>query len=465
MKPKFIKECIGVLLISALIISSGGCKKFLDKKQNKSLVVPETLSDLQAILDDLASMNQSRTPSYGETSCDEYFLTTDLYNTAETIKEGSQKFYTWQYFPITGAGNDWSACYQPIYNSNLVLDILKSIPKTGSNTDSWDNIYGSAKFYRAYYFSQLLWNYAKAYDSTTADKDWGIVLRLTSDFNIPSVRANNEQSYQQTIKDAKESIYQLPTYPNIETRPSKMAAYGLLARIYLSMRKYNLALLYADSCLQLNSELMDFNDNNNFNLDINANGPFKPLNKEIVFYSEMNRYNFLYNTVSFSRIDTILFRSYSNNDLRRNAYFSSSSDGFHIFKGSYANSYSYCFSGIGTDEMYLVRAECLIRTGFIDKGLSDLNFLLQSRYLAGTYTLPVLQNAAEGLDLVLNERSKELVMRGLRWMDLKRLNKEGRNIILKRNVDGQVYDLLPNSDFYALPIPDDIIEMTGIPQN
>ena len=50
-------------------------------------------------------------------------------------------------------------------------------------------------------------------------------------------------------------------------------------------------------------------------------------------------------------------------------------------------------------------------------------------------------------------------------MDIKRLNKENKNIILKRVEDDGVYTLMPNDGFYALPIPDDIIELTGIPQN
>ena len=56
-------------------------------------------------------------------------------------------------------------------------------------------------------------------------------------------------------------------------------------------------------------------------------------------------------------------------------------------------------------------------------------------------------------------------MRGLRWMDLKRLNKEGANIVLKRVTEDKEYTLLPNSNFYALPIPEDIIQLTGMPRN
>jgi len=56
-------------------------------------------------------------------------------------------------------------------------------------------------------------------------------------------------------------------------------------------------------------------------------------------------------------------------------------------------------------------------------------------------------------------------MRGLRWMDVKRLNREGRNISMRRFIDGKEYVLSPNDKRYALAIPEDIITFTGIQQN
>ena len=67
--------------------------------------------------------------------------------------------------------------------------------------------------------------------------------------------------------------------------------------------------------------------------------------------------------------------------------------------------------------------------------------------------------------LILLERRKELLMRGLRWMDLKRLNMEGAAITLTRTVNGQVYTLPPNDLRYALPIPEDVIAISGMQQN
>jgi hypothetical protein len=50
-------------------------------------------------------------------------------------------------------------------------------------------------------------------------------------------------------------------------------------------------------------------------------------------------------------------------------------------------------------------------------------------------------------------------------MDVKRLNKEGASIIMTRSVNGTIYELAPNSAGYALPIPEDIVNLTGILQN
>src|SRR5690606_9873922 len=129
-------------------------------------------------------------------------------------------------------------------------------------------------FFRAFYFSQAAWLYSKVYEESTADSEPGIVLRKSSDFNEKSVRSTIRQTYDQILNDAKNASILLPDYPQHVMRPSKGAAYGLLARVYLSMGKYDSAYKYADLCLQLNSELMDYNGDVGV-IDITANVPFQ----------------------------------------------------------------------------------------------------------------------------------------------------------------------------------------------
>jgi hypothetical protein len=67
---------------------------------------------------------------------------------------------------------------------------------------------------------------------------------------------------------------------------------------------------------------------------------------------------------------------------------------------------------------------------------------------------------------ILTERRKELIFRGLRWPDLRRLNKDGAGVSVTRKLDGQTYTLTPNSLKYTWLIPQQVIDFNpGMPQN
>jgi hypothetical protein len=135
------------------------------------------------------------------------------------------------------------------------------------------------------------------------------------------------------------------------------------------------------------------------------------------------------------------------------------------FIGSYSGSLLY-FDGLATDELYLIRAECNARSGKTTEAMNDLNDLLITRYATGHFTPLTASNAGNALDQILTERRKELVLRGLRWSDLRRLNKDPHYAVtLTRTLNGQTYSLPPNDNKYVFPIPDDEIKISGIPQN
>lgn len=137
-----------------------------------------------------------------------------------------------------------------------------------------------------------------------------------------------------------------------------------------------------------------------------------------------------------------------------------------MFKGHYHGG-RLNFGGLAVDELLLIRAEGFAREGDVPGALADLNTLLQARWDENTMFVPLTAStAAQALDLILVERKKELLLRGLRWTDLRRLNQEpGREVTLNRTVAGTAYTLEPNSYKYTYPIPNDIIQQTGIPQN
>lgn len=78
----------------------------------------------------------------------------------------------------------------------------------------------------------------------------------------------------------------------------------------------------------------------------------------------------------------------------------------------------------------------------------------------------ISNDATEVLRLVLNERRKELAFRGIRWSDLRRLNKDERfAVTLSRTLNGQTYQLSPNDKRYVIPIDEQEIRLSGIEQN
>jgi tetratricopeptide (TPR) repeat protein len=447
------------LICLTLLATAAGCKKFLDVKSDAKLVVPKTLSDIQGLLDDGNLMNIGKSPSFGEASSDDFFLPLETYRALITR---GQEAYTWKATPYRYP-NDWSAAYSAVYNTNLSLELLEKIDRTNANAIGWDNAMGSARFFRAYYYLMLTSQFGLAYGINSAEQDLGIALRLNSDFNLPSLRTTVSECYKQVIMDANAAYESLPTYPLHVMRPSKGAAAALLSRCYLYMHDYEKALEYANKALAINNKLMDFNADADL-LALSNAVPIKKFNKETIWYAELSS-NFGVNTVSRARIDTALYSSYSANDLRKTAFFKSAAP-YQQFKGNYTGNATVYFSGLATDELYLTSAECKAWLNNLTGAMDDLNYLLKSRWKnSAVYTPISASTKADALKKIRYERRKELLMRGLRFADIKRYNQEGEKITLKRIIEKEEFTLLPESRYYALPIPTDVIQLSGMVQN
>jgi hypothetical protein len=193
--------------------------------------------------------------------------------------------------------------------------------------------------------------------------------------------------------------------------------------------------------------------------------PIPAFNKEVIYEATLSD-DPLFNVVF---VDSNLYKSYDLNDLRKKLFFKMNTSGQATFSGNYtggtASTLSKAFGGIATDEVYLTRAECNARTGNITAAMNDLNSVMSKRWKTGTFVPFTATGTTEALTHILRERRKETLFRGLRWLDLRRLNSEGANITLTRNLNGEVYTLAPNDPRYVLPIPPDVISMTKMTQN
>lgn len=449
----------GIYFFCFLLLFSACKKDWLNVKSNKALVVPATLTDLQAILDNSLLFAGSN-PAIGELGSADFYVLPATWQALTAPTE--RNAYIWAADIFEGDPNiDWNNCYQRIFYSNVVLEGINKIIPAGAVLQQWSSIKGSALYYRANNFYNLAQLFCRPFETANADADMGIPLKLTADINEKSVRASVRATYNQIINDLKEAApllpTALPTAPALsKIRPSKAAAYGLLARTYLSMRNYDSALVYAGLCLQLNNTLINFNT-----LNAAATNPIAPFNTETISYTSGVNYLSFFTTRLI--VDSTLYRSYAINDLRRSIFFFTTA-GNISYKGSYTQT-RLIFTGIATDEMYLVRAECQARRGNTAAALMDLNALLITRWRTGTFVPITAIDANDALAKILTERRKELVFRGLRWTDLRRLNLENANITLTRVLNASIYTLPPNDKKYILPIPDNEIQLSGIAQN
>jgi hypothetical protein len=444
---KKIAVCLLILLVS--------CQKYLDKKPDQGLVVPTTLHDLQSMLDFTYQLNQF-CPSAGEIASDNFYVSDADWLAAD---HNTQQNYVWGDDVFNEYDdNDWTDTYQWVLYGNTVLEDVEKIKPSETELASWKNIKGSALFIRAHAFYWLTQEFCEVYNKQTASQDAGIAIRLTSDINAPTVKATVQASYDQIITDLKTAAGLLPLTPEYKTRPSKPAAYALLARTYLAMQDYDNALLYSDSCLQLYNNLIDYNS-----LSVSAYNPVPQFNDEVIYQCIFIGWSMMYPPVA--KVDSNLYASYTEDDLRKTIFYKPNNDGSHSFYGSY-NGSDDKFSGIATDEIYLLRAECEARKGRLNDAMKDLNTLLRKRYATGSFHGLVAQNADDALQIILNERRKELVWRGLRWTDLRRLNAEGRfTTTVTRYIDGVLYSLPPNDKRYVFQIPQKVIQLSGIEQN
>lgn len=442
-----------VIILQSILMALMFCiscqKEFLKKKPNKALLTPVTLEDFDAILDAVTLLNYNY-PSITSIASDDFYALENGYSVLDAIEKAA---YVWEEGIFEGVTliHDWDYQYSKIFHANVVLDGLKEFAVTDNNQSEFERVKGTALFHRALAYYSLSQVFIDPFLTVEMGQGDGLFLRLEADISKEVQRSTVAETYDLIISDLEDATDLLPINSLYKTRPSKEAAWALLARVYLSISEYEKAKLFADESLAVNSELLDYNL-----LDNSLINPFPHAltsdNKEIIFYSNLIRYRFL--SSPLVGIDTLLYKSYSENDLRTTIYFTSREGNIHSFTGNYSGT-SAIFGGLANDELLLIRAECLAREGNVAMALNDLNYLLENRY-RDTFFQPIkLTDAKEVLNLVLHERRKELVGRGLRWSDLRRLNHEDEySETLYRNIADKRYELLPKSGFYTFPFPE-----------
>lgn len=451
-----IKKTLLLSMVCLMLGLNFSCKKFLDARPSSNLS-RITVDNLQSILDDYGIMN-SAYPYYGEVSSDDYFLLDASYNLPALQFE--RDLYTWKDRPqlVANAQDLWVNYYKVIYNTNLVLETLNGEEGKGTPATVANPLRGAALFFRGYEYFQLAQLYAKAFDPATASTDLGIPIRKSALLDDKPKRGTVAENYALIVNDFKEAIELLPLNSSVKSRPNKKSAYAALARTYLVMGDYVNAGKMADECLKLYRTLIDFNTLSKTSLT-----PFSRFNDEVLFHATAGVSAIL--NPLMAKVNRELYDSYASNDLRKQIYFKAVGANFKFTANYEPVTTGVMFTGLAVDEVYLIRAECYARAGNVELAMADLNVLLRSRW-SGAYTDMTAVDAQDALTKILKERRKELFFRGLRWSDLRRLNKDPRfQVTLTRTVLGETYTLPPGDLRYTLLIPQGILDPIGAEQN
>lgn len=439
------------------VFAFSACDTFLDKKPDISMAVPHTLDDVELLLNDYNSLNTGY-PIYGEVGTDDYYITTANWEGASSLDQ--RNAYIWKDEPYTES-TQWQVPYKTVYIANQALEILSGIKNADRDAGYTRNL-GTAYFYRAFVFQVLAEIHCPAYSAGTSFTELGLPLKMTAGIDEISRRSTLKETYVQIVSDFSLAALNLPTVEVVKGRPSKASAFAGLARTYLYMGDYEQAYRYSDSCLQISPTLMDFNT-----LKVTDDLPIPRFNVEVIFPALSANAGIL--GLNTALMDDQLYKSYEADDLRKGIFFKSNTTplGSFLYKGSYDKSSGRLFTGITTSEVYLIKAEAACRIGKTGDALLALNTLLKNRWNK-VVAFPAIAETNPELLLkkILDERRKELVFRGRRWADLKRLNLDSRfQKVLTRTVGGNTYNLPPNDLRYAYRISETVINLSGMVQN
>ena len=404
-------------------------------------------------------------------------------------------YFTWQRSvginsleTAVGTENEcWKKTYKYINTTNMVLDELGNVTARNKREEADKiRIEGESHFLRALYYFTLVNLYAAPYEPAKAATTPGIPLKLTSYIEDKEYEMSTlEEVYGQIIDDLEEAEACLKQTETVSIYHADLTAtYLLMSRVYLYMQDYKNARKYAEDVLSRNNALGDLNTFND------EAGNF--LNKslpEVIFSmgghqlstgmmgSEGRRH---YDDERPFYISDDLIAAFDDDDLRKQHYIKEEGSYYILQKVRWDSkdhpsakctvSENFLFR---TAEAYLNLAEAAALDEDEEKAREMIGLLQAKRFAVP----PVVSATGNDLiDLIREERQRELCLEGHRWYDLRRYtvctkypcSKVIRHIYRDYKYDRdlrediaykqRVYELKEYDKAYTLALPHEVTE-------
>ncbi|MGG9971406.1 RagB/SusD family nutrient uptake outer membrane protein [Ferruginibacter sp. SUN002] len=461
-----MKKIIIISGVFAVLLSSAGCKKFLDQEPDNraKLNSPAKVSQLLA-----SAYPQINYQAMAELSSD---------NVGDNVTNGID-VPSWNtlisdyyfYRDNTGVDEDgpesyWFGCYKAIAAANLALETIASVP----DPQNYQAQKGEALVARAYAHFMLVNFFSKFYDESTASSDKGIPYVTESE--TVSIKKYQRKTvkyvYDMVEKDLleglpliKDETYSVPKY-----HFTKSSAAAFASRFYLYKQDYENVIKYAKAALPENSYATNLRPWNTIytNLPLNGNGSLSA-----IYSKATENANLLLVETNTWWLNLAAFGKYGLTG-ELGAYFTGDAP---VAGGPWSYRLSYFMeghnvipktdqnfvetslgSGIGNgwqmvplftaEEVLFNLAEAYVYTDQNSKAISLLNTYLTTRIDGYDPALDVIDetkvkdyygvtDASEGLIYtILDYRQSEFVHEGMRWFDILRYGIE----VTHANIDG-----------------------------
>ncbi|MBS1606133.1 MAG: RagB/SusD family nutrient uptake outer membrane protein [Bacteroidetes bacterium] len=444
-----------------ILLFSMGCRKYVDIKTQGTLV-PGQLQNYRLLLDNSSNFEASAGVTDYASDDVQYvdgsaqwqgMLASDYYGWLP-------RTYTWQsvIYPLTGfyyQDPNWSFLYNTVTNANVIITEVPGVQD--GMADQKSEMIAEALVHRADAYLGLVNTYAKPFNSATAATDPGVPLVLKETTTQSLVRNPVAEVYQQVLSDLRTALPALPVVQAYNMYPTKASAYGVMARCFLYMNRYDSASRYADSALSYRSAL---NDLGALGTITYANYPLRKSDPEILLSKIVSSYGVSAYAPTAMRLSDTLLSVLQPNDQRYILF----TTGASTISSQYVAAGGRFFSkdrslgearntGVSVPEMMLIKAEYYARTGDAAMAMEWVNKLRVKRYTAANYVALSASDADDALVKVIQERQREFFCRMLRWWDMRRLKSESRfQRTVTRVFGGVTYTLDPSGNRYVLPI-------------
>lgn len=396
----------------------------------------------------------------------------------------------------------YAALYQIISNCNFYLENVDAVKESltdDETIESLDQYTAEVYTIRALAYSELLKCYCKAYDPATASTELGVVLRKSYSTPEVAIRATLEESYAFVIEDLAhaEELYLDEYNAHSSSYVTQAACFALRARVALHMQDWDKAIEYSTKVIDmkdyyaLSSARQIYTDSTSFytymwqydiGTEILWRIGFTPTSYGGALGQAFLNFNvdYYYFYPDYVPADWVL-KLYEGADLRYGSFFLSASTGYeHALtwpllvkyhgNGELINNLIYHVSmpkPFRLAEQYLIRAEAYCRrsTPNFSAASKDLTTLREARFSSGG---AVSLNAENYIQMIADERVRELYMEGFRLNDLKRwgnLYNDGNGFTRKPQTsslpEGSSLSIKADNPLFVWPIPQHEIEAPG----